>query len=668
MRGGGYGSWRVIRQGLMEDTSNVSLKRSWPYLKRLLPYLRPYVLPVTGGSVAVLLHTAAGVLRPFITMFIIDNVIPRGESGLRLLALLVGGWFALAVVENLLNLLQTYLFSYVNESIFNDLRTEMYDHIQRLPVTYFDGQQTGSLLSRITSDVAALSGVFGRTLTDFAINALQIIAIAAVMLVIHPTLALVGLVSAPFFAVSFLLFKDKMRTVQKRSQEKQAALSGALQERLSAVRLLKSFVREDREATFVRERSEELAGVQIRRAVTSSLGGVISGVFGVLGPLGVTWLGVVEIIRGRLTLGQFFAFSQWITRLLQPSRYLVMLMFGIQFSLGAAERVFEILDMPIEDNDGKKRQPAPPHTEGSVSFEQVQFSYTSEVPVLSGVTLSVPAGKRAALVGLSGSGKSTLAKLLMRLYPVSEGTIKIDGTNIDDIELPGLRNLIGYIDQDTVLFNDTVRENVRYGRQDADDEDILAAVRAANALEFVRDLPDGFETVIGERGVKLSGGQQQRISIARTFLKDPPILVLDEATSSLDSESESAIHAALDELMSGRTTLIISHRLSTLKKADVIFVLKDGRIVEEGTHLELIGKQGLYKRLFDLQVLESGGGAAKDERLTVDRLVRLRPRLSDALERFPGLREYLERDEELMRRIAADPASAREILRRFRNR
>ena len=241
------GSWRVIRQGMMEDTQNVSLKKSWPYLKRLLPYLRPYLLPIIGGSFAILFQTASGVFRPFITMYIIDSIIPLGSAGLRPLAFLVIGWFVLAVAENLFSLLQTYLFTLLNQSIFNDLRTEMYDHIQRLPVSFFDGEQTGSLLSRIMSDIAALSGIFGQTLTDFVINALQIIAVVAVMFAIDPILAVVALLCTPFFAFSFFLFRDKMRTVQRRAQEKQAALSAILQERLSAVRLLKSFAREDRE-------------------------------------------------------------------------------------------------------------------------------------------------------------------------------------------------------------------------------------------------------------------------------------------------------------------------------------------------------------------------------------------------------------------------------------
>lgn len=603
---GRFGGWHAVRQGLLED-SNVTLQRSWPYLKRCFPYILPYLKYVLGGSFCLLLQTSAGLLLPIITMQIIDKVIPQGTAGFPLLNVLILGWLGLALSENVLGVLQSYLFTYANQGVFHDFRAKLYKHIQQLPVSYFETNQTGSIMSRIINDVGALSGVFGRTFTDFAVNAIQVIGVTIAMFYYHPMLAVMAIIIAPFFALSFLLFKDKMRKIQKLNQEKWANMSASLQERLSGIRLIKAFVREKREEAEFTKASEDVAEVSVARHIISSLGGMITSIIGVLGPLVITWYGVAEIIRGNLTLGEYMAFTMWIGRLLGPSRALLMLLFGIQFSLGAAERVFEVLETPAEDEGKEGLIDLPEKIEGSLRLENVKFGYGDAPDVLRGIDMYISSGSVVALVGPSGAGKSTIAKLVLRFYPLRAGRILIDEIDIATVKLSSLRDKVGFIDQDTFLFNATVKENILYGKPDATDEEIVEASKAAYAHDFVMHLPEGYDTIIGERGVKLSGGQKQRLSIARTFLKNPSIIILDEATSSLDSESEVAIHLALDELMKGRTTVIISHRLATLQKADKIYVIDKGRIVEEGTHFELIEQPtGLYRHLFELQYLRTG--------------------------------------------------------------
>lgn len=607
MGGGGGGAWHAIRQGMLEDTKNVSLKRSWPYLKRCLPFLKPYIKHIIAGSIGIIMETGAGLLRPIIVMTIIDKVIPQGSGGFRLLALLLAGWLGLALAENIVALVHQFLFTYMNQSVFHDLRTKLFRHIQRLPVSHFDANQTGMIMSRITNDTAALSGVFGTTFTQFVINSLEVIGITVAMFYMHPVLALLSLITIPFFALSYITFRNKMRVIQRRTQEKIAAMTGTLQEKLSGIRIIKSFVREAHEDTEFTKKSHEVVEYQIKRQITSSLGGMITGIIGVIGPLVITGYGVIEIINGNLTLGAFFAFNQWIARLLRPARHLVMLMFGIQFSLGAAERVFDVFDTPDEDHGRKDLLSLPEKPAGNIQFQEVSFGYGKNEDVLSGFNMEIAPGGLVALVGLSGAGKSTIAKLLLRFYSSSSGAITIDGIDINSIDLSSLRDAIGFIDQDTFLFNTSVKENILYGKAGASDAEVISAAKAADAHEFIMSLPDEYETVIGERGVKLSGGQKQRVSIARTFLKDPSILILDEATSSLDSESESAIYETLDELVKGRTTIIISHRLATLQQSDRIYVLEKGKTIQEGKHIELISEEGLYKNLFELQDISEKG-------------------------------------------------------------
>jgi len=601
----GPGMWHAVRRGMMEDES-ITLGESWPYFLRCLPYVKPYLKQIMLGSVCILLHTGAGAVMPLITMFIIDRVIPLGSDGIGLLNLLILGWLALALAENLLSVLQRYLFSFANQSIFHDLRTQVFRHMQKLPLQYFQREQTGNLVSRVIYDVNAMGGVFGQTLTDLAVNILTIVVISILMFYLHPVLALIALLIGPFFAFSFMMFRNKMKNVQKRAQEKWAQMSGNLQERLSGITVTKAFVREDYEADRFAERSADVVDIQVTREVVSSLGGMITHVIGVLGPMVITWYGVLEIIHGNLTLGEYFALNAWALRLLGPFRSTIMLMFGIQFSLGAAERVFEILEIPPEEGDTAGSQDLPEPVKGHVVLDSVVFAYEGEANVLKGVNMEILPGQKVALVGLSGAGKSTIARLLLRFYRVQSGRILIDGYNIANVRLESLRGNIGLIEQDTFLFNASVKENILYGRPAATDGEVVRAAKAAHADSFINELPDGYDTLIGERGVRLSGGQKQRLAVARAFLKNPPILILDEATSSLDSESEQVIYSALQQLMKGRTTIIISHRLATLQEADKIYVLDNGEVVQEGTHLQLIEQEGLYGYLFQLQYLKTG--------------------------------------------------------------
>lgn len=597
--------YQAMRRGLTDDLEEVSLKSSLPYLKKCLPFLRPYIGYLLAGSACIVAQTIAGLAVPLVTMHIIDKVLPTKDPSLLMAPCLI--WLALSLGSAILGVVQGYLFERMNQSIFHDIRTQVYRHMETLPLSYFQKSQTGGLMSRILYDVGALSGVFGTTITDLAINVLTIIVVAIVMFRMHWKLALVSMIIVPFFAYSFYLFRDIMKKIQKLAHQKWAELSGSLQERIAGIEVTKAFVLEDYEATKFANKSVEVVEVNVRRRLVSSLGGMINQVVGIIGPLVITWYGMTEIMGENLTLGQYFAFTAWSGRLMGPSRAIVGLLFGMQFSLGAAERVFEVLETPGERaNEAPDAPLLPEDIAGAIEFKGVRFGYEPGREVIKGIDLSIAPGEKVALVGLSGAGKTTLAKLLLRFYQPQEGQILIDGYDINQVNLYSLRQRIGLIAQDTFLFNASLEENIRYGRLDATKEEIEAAAMAANAHEFIIDLPEGYDTVIGERGVTLSGGQRQRISIARAFLRDPRILILDEATSSLDAESERAIHDALDSLMRGRTTVIISHRLATLQNADRIYVLEDGRIVESGTHLELIADSGIYKHLFELQYLKTG--------------------------------------------------------------
>jgi subfamily B ATP-binding cassette protein MsbA len=525
--------------------------------------------------------------------------VARDADLLNRMAFLLIGLFA---VQALFSFLRTYLLAYTGERVVADVRTEVYSHLTMLPVTFFANRRVGELTSRLASDVSVIQTVTTGSLTELLRQSIILVGGIIIIAVTNPRLTLVMLGIIPVVILAATYYGRYVRKMSTRVQDRLAEANSVLNESLAAIRIVQSFVREQYERTRYRDKIKDALEIAVRRAVAS--GGFIGFIILVVysGIVIVLWVGSRMVVTGQITAGELIAFVLY-TFIVGGSIGGMSELYGqFQNAIGATRRVFEILDTNPEIRDPENAQPLP-EVRGHVRMADVAFTYPDErnLPVLKGVNVEAKPGEVIALVGPSGAGKSTLVTLLPRFYDVTSGEITVDGHDIRSVRLADLRNAIGMVPQETTLFGGTIRENIAYGKLDASDEEIEAAARAAHAHEFIKEFPEGYDTVVGERGVKLSGGQRQRIAIARALLKDPAILVLDEATSSLDSHSERLVQDALDLLMQGRTTFVIAHRLSTVRRADRIVVLEGGEIVEEGAHEELLAKGGLYKRLYDTQ-------------------------------------------------------------------
>ena len=565
---------------------------------RLLRYIRPYMKHLAFAIVCIVLAAAANLYVPWIIKDMIDKVLM--ERDMAMLNLIAVGIVVVFFFRGIFYYGQSYLVSFVGQRVVIDIREALFEKFQRMPLAYFDRQQTGAIMSYVTNDVQALQSALVDKLIEFVTESSVLIGSIVLMFYLDWKLTLITLITVPLVGQAMNIFGKKLKQSGTVIQERLADINSLLQESISAVRVVKSFVRERHEIARFHRQNElnfqaEMKNVQLTSLLTPTVEflAAITVTF-------ILWIGGYEVVQGDLTAGSLVAFLTYAVNLANPVKRISRIYGTIQRAMAAVDRVFGVLDMEETIHDKEGAAPLP-EIEGRVAFEDVSFSYKDGVPALSHVTLEASPGQLIAFVGPSGAGKSTIANLIPRFYEVNEGAIRIDGHDVRDVTLDSLREQIGIVPQETMLFSSSVRENIRYGRLDATDAEVEEAARAANAEEFIRQLPAGYETKIGERGLNLSGGQRQRISIARAILKNPRVLILDEATSALDTESEKIVQAALDKLMVGRTSFAIAHRLSTIFNADCIYVINGGRIVERGTHAELLAAGGLYSTLYHIQ-------------------------------------------------------------------
>ena len=591
---------------------------------RLYPYLRPHRARMAGAIsanmlAAVLDGFTLALLIPFLNTLFDQAPLPLGGSGLsdllrntvgllldpadkmgslrRVILIVIG----LLLVKNFLSWFAAQLGASLQEYVTRDLRQSVYAHIAHLPLSYFQRTKTGQILSRVIVDTAETRLVITQMVTSSLQNLALVISYFVFLFLISWEMTLMAFVIVPVLGGALSPLLRKLRKGNRRKGTQQGEMTSVVQETVSGIRLVKSFGAEKVEVRRFAEASDRFAKLSVRLTRIAQLAAPVTEVIGTTVATILLWLGAREVLVERnMTGADLIAFLLYALRMLQPIKQLSQLPTTAQSSLAAAERIFEVMDAPSESQtDTGTIQTA--KFEREIRFENVSFAY-EQAPVLSSISFAAIKGEVVALVGPSGAGKSTLVDLIPRFYPVEEGRITIDGVDTRDYTLPALRSLTGIVSQDTVLFNDTVRNNIAYGSERVyTDAQVEAAARAANAHRFIAELPDGYSTLLGERGTRLSGGQRQRLAIARALLRDPPILILDEATSALDTESERLVQEAVDRLLEGRTVFVIAHRLSTVVHADQILVLDKGEIIERGTHAGLLAAGGAYHRLYSLQ-------------------------------------------------------------------
>lgn len=570
--------------------------------RRLLRYLLPYKGKILLAVLCMVLVAASNLVVPWIIKDVVDRVLADKD-----LAMLYGIIIFILVVFFLRGIVtfgQGYYMGYVGQGVIIDLRNAVYRKLQKLSISYYDKRRTGEIMSNVTNDIAALQ-------TAIVENFVQLIQEGAIfigsfisMIVLQWKLTLLCVVIVPLVSCTIDFFGKKLHASGAEVQERIADVTSMLQETIQGVRIVRSFNRGDYEIgrfAKVNDASFRASMRSIRQV--SQLTPVVE-FLSAIAITAIIWYGGVSVIDGVMTAGALIAFLIYAINLANPTKRLARTYGNIQKAIAAADRIFAILDTKPEIQNKPDAKPLV-ITKGEVEFRHVSFSYDKEHEVLRDIDFKALPGQTVAIVGPSGAGKSTIANILPRFYDVTGGAVLIDGTDIRDVTIGSLRDQIGLVPQDTLLFNTTIKENILYGRLDATDEEVWAAVRAANAETFVKKMPHGIETMVGDRGLVLSGGQRQRIAIARAILKNPAILILDEATSALDTESEKIVQDALDRLMVGRTSFVIAHRLSTIRNADMILVIDNGVIAEQGNHDELMARHGLYRELYTMSTKQS---------------------------------------------------------------
>ena len=565
---------------------------------RLLEHLKPYKFRLFVAAICTALASAGTVVLPWIIKDLVDQVLSEKDAEkLTYIALSV---VVIFLFRGFFFYGQSYLISYVGQRVVIDIRREVFKKIQRLSMAFYDKNKTGTIMSYVTNDVNALQTGLVDNIVEMITEGVILVASIVAMIYLDWKLFLFSLCTFPVVIMFIDFFGKKIRASGSRIQGATADLTSILQEVVSSARVIKSFVREAYEierfeAQNMHNFRAQMKYVKLSATLTPTIEFVAA-----IGVTMILWFGGNSVIDGDITAGALVAFLTYAVNISNPIKRLSKVIANIQRALAAADRVFDVLDLP-ELIQNKSNAQLLPYVKGNVSFNNVSFAYNTDEPILDNVSFSATPGQVVALVGPSGAGKSTVASLLPRFYDVTGGSIVIDGLDIRDVTMESLREQVGIVPQETMLFNGSVYDNILYGRLDATEEEVMAASKAANAHNFITELPNGYDTQLGDRGVNISGGQRQRIAIARAILKNPQILILDEATSALDTESERVVQEALDRLMVGRTSFVIAHRLSTVKNADKILVMEKGQIVEEGNHAELMAKDGLYAHLYQIQ-------------------------------------------------------------------
>lgn len=572
-------------------------------------FVKPYYWEIILTLIIGVIKFAIPLFIPFLTKIVIDDILLNTEltdaERIKQLTYWLGGALVIFfIIRPPVEYYRQYFAQHVSNKVLYDIRKELYVHLQKLSLKFYSNHRAGDIISRFINDVEATKNFVMIGLMNLWLDMTTILIVIGIMLTMDWKLTIVAVISLPLFAISVKYFFGRLRVLTRIRSQALANLQSYLHERVSGISIVKSFALEEHEQKIFDKENGEFLDKSLDHTRWNAKSFAVVNTITDIAPLLVIGFASYLIIQGQLSVGEMAAFMGYIERLYSPLRRLMNSSTTLTQSIASMDRMFSLMDEEYDVQNKPNALPLPPVT-GKVEFQNVQFKYAEEgQPVLKNINFTIQPGKTAAFVGMSGGGKSTIVSLIPRFYDVTSGSVKIDGKDVREVDIKSLRSQIGIVLQDNILFSDSVKQNILMGKPDATDEEVIAAAKAANAHDFIMSLPNGYDTKVGERGVKLSGGQKQRIAIARVFLKNPPILVLDEATSALDLESEALIQESLERLASDRTTIIIAHRLSTITHADKIFVIDHGEVAEEGNHESLMAKKGIYHDLFQIQNLD----------------------------------------------------------------